>query len=105
MRRVGPVDPGFGTDTLGADLRRPRVHCEAALAAGGRGTGRAARAPRPGDPARPGLRGTAPQTHAGTADGLLCTQFLEHTARPENLLGEIWRVLKPGGSLVMTAPF
>ncbi|MBI4191176.1 MAG: class I SAM-dependent methyltransferase [Betaproteobacteria bacterium] len=42
---------------------------------------------------------------SGTVDGVLCTQVLEHTARPENLLGEIWRVLKPGGSLVMTAPF
>lgn len=38
-------------------------------------------------------------------DGVLCTQVLEHTARPELLLGEIWRVLKPGGHLVMTAPF
>jgi SAM-dependent methyltransferase len=42
---------------------------------------------------------------SGTIDGVLCTQVLEHTANPEGLLREIWRVLKPGGSLVMTAPF
>ncbi len=42
---------------------------------------------------------------SGTIDGVLCTQVLEHTANPEGLLREIRRVLKPGGSLIMTAPF
>lgn len=40
-----------------------------------------------------------------SVDGVLCTQVLEHTARPAALLKEIRRVLKPGGALVMTAPF
>lgn len=40
-----------------------------------------------------------------SVDGVLCTQVLEHTAQPAALLGEIRRILKPGGALVMTAPF
>jgi SAM-dependent methyltransferase len=42
---------------------------------------------------------------AASVDGVLCTQVLEHTAQPAALLAEIRRVLKPGGALVMTAPF
>ena len=42
---------------------------------------------------------------AASVDGVLCTQVLEHTAQPAALLAEIQRVLKPGGALVMTAPF
>lgn len=42
---------------------------------------------------------------SASVDGVLCTQVLEHTARPELLLGEIRRVLKPGGTLLLTAPF
>jgi SAM-dependent methyltransferase len=42
---------------------------------------------------------------ADSVDGVLCTQVLEHTAEPAALLKEIRRVLKPGGVLVMTAPF
>lgn len=42
---------------------------------------------------------------SAAVDGVLCTQVLEHTAQPAALLAEIRRVLKPGGALVMTAPF
>ncbi len=38
-------------------------------------------------------------------DGVLCTQVLEHVFNPEEFLGEIARVLRPGGSLVLTVPF
>lgn len=38
-------------------------------------------------------------------DGVLCTQVLEHVANPEILLSEINRILKPGGTLVLSAPF
>lgn len=40
-----------------------------------------------------------------SADGILCTQVLEHAASPEKLLHEIARCLKPGGHLILTAPF
>jgi len=38
-------------------------------------------------------------------DGILCTQVLEHVTSPENLLMEMARILKPGGKLILTAPF
>lgn len=38
-------------------------------------------------------------------DGALCSQVLEHVFTPEEFLGEIHRVLRPGGSLVLTVPF
>lgn len=38
-------------------------------------------------------------------DGVLCTQVLEHVFTPEDFLGEIRRVLRPGGTLVLTVPF
>lgn len=38
-------------------------------------------------------------------DATLCTQVLEHDSRPEHTLAEIERVLKPGGTLVVTIPF
>ena len=40
-----------------------------------------------------------------TADGILCTQVLEHASSAEHLLHEIARCLKPGGTLILTAPF
>ena len=38
-------------------------------------------------------------------DTVLCTEVLEHAASPRQLVGEIERVLKPGGTLIATVPF
>lgn len=38
-------------------------------------------------------------------DAVLCNQVLEHVFNPDFFLGEIGRVLKPGGKLLMTVPF
>lgn len=41
----------------------------------------------------------------GSFDSILCNQVLEHVFNPEEFLGEIARVLKPGGKLLLTVPF
>ena len=41
----------------------------------------------------------------GHFDALLCTEVLEHAVAPEALIAEMHRVLRPGGSLVLTVPF
>jgi SAM-dependent methyltransferase len=38
-------------------------------------------------------------------DGVLCSQVLEHVFTPDAFLGEIRRVLRPGGVLVLAVPF
>jgi SAM-dependent methyltransferase len=38
-------------------------------------------------------------------DGVLCTQVLEHVKDHEHVVAEMIRVLKPGGRLVVSAPF
>jgi SAM-dependent methyltransferase len=40
-----------------------------------------------------------------TVDCALCTEVLEHCPNPLELLQEVQRVLKPGGSLILTVPF
>lgn len=40
----------------------------------------------------------------GSFTGVLCTQVLEHVAEPTRLVEEAFRVLKPGGRVVLTAP-
>jgi SAM-dependent methyltransferase len=40
-----------------------------------------------------------------TFDGILCSEVLEHVFTPEVFLGEIHRVLRPGGHLLLTVPF
>lgn len=39
-----------------------------------------------------------------TFDAAVCTQVLEHVPQPGRVLGEIARVLKPGGRLYLSAP-
>ena len=38
-------------------------------------------------------------------DAVLCTEVLEHVSDPIAVLNELNRVLKPGGTLIITAPF
>lgn len=38
-------------------------------------------------------------------DHVLCTEVLEHASEPAALVAEMLRVLKPGGTLVLTVPF
>lgn len=38
-------------------------------------------------------------------DGILCTEVLEHTLQPDALMAEMLRVLRPGGTLLVTVPF
>jgi SAM-dependent methyltransferase len=41
----------------------------------------------------------------GSLDAVLCSEVLEHVDDPVAALGELKRVLKPGGTLILTAPF
>ena len=41
----------------------------------------------------------------GSFDSILCNQVLEHVFNPPQFLSEITRVLRPGGSLLLTIPF
>lgn len=41
----------------------------------------------------------------GHFDTVLCNQVLEHVFNPDQFVGEIWRVLAPGGRLLLTVPF
>lgn len=38
-------------------------------------------------------------------DFVLCTEVLEHVAEPQRVLGELHRILRPGGAILLTAPF
>jgi SAM-dependent methyltransferase len=38
-------------------------------------------------------------------DFVLCTEVLEHVAEPARVLDELYRVLAPGGGLLLTVPF
>jgi len=41
---------------------------------------------------------------SGSIDVVLCTQVLEHIREPVAVVAEIWRILKPGGTLLLTVP-
>jgi SAM-dependent methyltransferase len=41
----------------------------------------------------------------GSFDAVLCTEVLEHLPRPIEALGELARLLRKGGHLILTAPF
>ncbi len=36
---------------------------------------------------------------------VVCTELLEHVPRPDLILNEVRRILKPGGFLILTVPF
>lgn len=38
-------------------------------------------------------------------DTILCTQVLEHVFEHDKMMSEIYRVLKPGGHIILTVPF
>ncbi|MEH6470966.1 MAG: class I SAM-dependent methyltransferase [Halopseudomonas sp.] len=38
-------------------------------------------------------------------DSVLCNQVLEHVFNPDHFICEIFRILKPGGKLLLTVPF
>ena len=40
-----------------------------------------------------------------TFDSILCTQVLEHVFDGNKMMNEIFRVLKPGGNIILTVPF
>lgn len=40
----------------------------------------------------------------GSADAVLCTQVIEHIPEPAPVLQDIWRILKPGGKLILSVP-
>jgi len=48
--------------------------------------------------------GAALPVKSATADCVLCTQVVEHVPRPWEVFAEAARVLKPGGSLLLSAP-
>lgn len=48
---------------------------------------------------------TALPLRNGCADIVFCTQVIEHVPRPDRLLTEAHRVLRPAGALILTAPF
>ena len=41
----------------------------------------------------------------GTYDAVLCVEVLEHVKNPNVALKELYRILKKGGTLILTAPF
>ena len=49
-------------------------------------------------------RAGAVPVQGGVADCVLSTQVIEHMAHPGDLFREAWRLLRPGGSLLVTAP-
>lgn len=38
-------------------------------------------------------------------DVIICTEVLEHTRQPFNAVAELFRMLKPGGTLLVSTPF
>lgn len=42
---------------------------------------------------------------SASVDAILCTEVLEHAIEPEELVKEMFRILRPGGRLCVTVPF
>lgn len=47
---------------------------------------------------------TAIPVEPGSFDVVLCTEMIEHVPRPDDVITEFARILKPGGTLLLTAP-
>ena len=119
MRR-GLLSITYRRKLLDADLERACTGLSGiVLDLGGEHRGRRGRF-RP--PQRPGLRWlclnldaeTAPDVLADVesipfanecADAVVCTEVLEHTPRPEQVIAECARLLKPGARLILSMPF
>lgn len=43
--------------------------------------------------------------NADSFDSILCTQVLEHVFEHDKMMKEIYRVLRPGGNVILTVPF
>lgn len=43
--------------------------------------------------------------HDGSVDTILCTEVMEHVPDPEKTIAEFARVLRPNGTVLVTAPF
>jgi SAM-dependent methyltransferase len=56
---------------------------------------------------RPDVQADAARTPfaSGAFDAVVCTELLEHVPDPQPVLAEIARVLRPGGIVLITAPF
>jgi len=58
---------------------------------------------------RPGISVVTDAQHLGLAseafDVVLCTEVLEHLPEPQAAIDEMFRVLKPGGTLILTTRF
>lgn len=56
---------------------------------------------------RPDVQGDAGELpfRSASADLVLCTEVIEHVTDPVRVLFEAHRVLQPGGSLILSAPF
>jgi ubiquinone/menaquinone biosynthesis C-methylase UbiE len=48
---------------------------------------------------------TAIPVESGTFDAVMCTEVLEHVPHPVDAIKEMVRVLRPGGKIIITAPF
>ncbi|MET0411881.1 MAG: class I SAM-dependent methyltransferase, partial [Polyangiaceae bacterium] len=46
-----------------------------------------------------------PVIATGSIDTVICTEVLEHVPAPWDALKELERVLKPGGTLILTVPY
>ncbi len=60
------------------------------------------------DPARkPDIVGDAEKLPFKDAswDAIICSEVFEHLPHPEKVVSELWRVLTPGGTLIMTTDF
>lgn len=44
-------------------------------------------------------------TESGYFDAIICIAVLEHVENPEDVVPEMYRVLKPGGHLILEVPF